>query len=423
MNAPRSNGPTSGISSHDSRTGPAAEARADGAGGQERKLSHRDWILLPFVGLLTVVFVAGSTEFIARRMFSQSGTLMRDCLLSHPAISGRAIPNSVCWDKPAESPSAVEYRFNVCGHRAGVECGPKPDGVYRIVMIGSSVAMGDRVRWDKTFAVSLPEVLSRQTGRKVELYNEGVMIRYPHVVAQQVQEALAAKPDMLLWVLTPFDIETETPDRYIEIPAENTSTLTRAWSRAKITFSNQSFSESMSYLWQRALEPLNKSTTTTMLQHFLYESESQYVKSCLLGGDPMGYLLARPSDKWEGRLRMFDSDDAEIARQARAAGVPLVSVLVPMRPQAAILSTGSWPAGYDPYKLGNELRAITTSHGGIYLDIFPGFREIPNSEQFYFPVDGHPNADGHAIISRLLAKELTNGSIPALKTATPPPAE
>jgi hypothetical protein len=137
----------------------------------------------------------------------------------------------------------------------------------------------------------------------------------------------------------------------------------------------------------------------------------------------MGYLLARPSDKWEGRLRMFDSDDAEIARQARAAGVPLVSVLVPMRPQAAILSTGSWPAGYDPYKLGNELRTITTSHGGIYLDIFPGFREIPNSEQFYFPVDGHPNADGHAIISRLLAKELTNGSIPALKTATPPPAE
>jgi hypothetical protein len=166
---------------------------------------------------------------------------MRDCLLSHPAIDGRAIPNTVCWEKAAENPSAVEYRFNGCGHRAGVECGPKPDGVYRIVMIGSSYAMGDRVRWDKTFAVSLPEELSRQTGRKVELYNEGVMIRYPHVVAQQFQEALAAKPDMLLWVLTPFDIETETPDRYIEIPAETTGTLARAWSRAVITFSNQSF--------------------------------------------------------------------------------------------------------------------------------------------------------------------------------------
>jgi hypothetical protein len=94
-----------------------------------------------------------------------------------------------------------------------------------------------------------------------------------------------------------------------------------------------------------------------------------------------------------------------------------------MRPQAAILSTGSWPAGYDPYKLGNELRTITTSHGGIYIDILPGFREIPNSEQLYFPVDGHPTADGHAVISSLLAKELTNGSIPALKTATASQAE
>jgi hypothetical protein len=233
-------------------------------------------------------------------------------------------------------------------------------------MVGSSAAMGDRVRWDKTFAVSLPEVLSRQTGRKVELYNEGVMIRYPHVVAQQVQEALAAKPDMLLWVLTPFDIETETPDHYIEISAENKGTVTRAWSRAMITFSSQSFSEGVSYLWHRALDPLNKLATTMMLQHFPYESESQYVKSCLLGGDFMGYLLARPSDKWKSRLRMFDSDDAEVARQAKAAGVPSVSFLVPMRPQAAILSAGSWPASYAPYSLGNELRAITTSHGGVY---------------------------------------------------------
>jgi hypothetical protein len=31
-------------------------------------------------------------------------------------------------------------------------------------------------------------------------------------------------------------------------------------------------------------------------------------------------------------------------------------------------------------------------------------------------MDGHPNAGGHAIISGLLASELSNGAVPGLKT-------
>jgi hypothetical protein len=87
-----------------------------------------------------------------------------------------------------------------------------------------------------------------------------------------------------------------------------------------------------------------------------------------------------------------------------------------------MISMGKWPDGYDPYKLDNELRAIITRHGGIYIDILPGYRALPNPEEDYFPVDGHPNASGHAIISGMLAKALTNGSIPALKAATQPQA-
>ena len=79
-----------------------------------------------------------------------------------------------------------------------------------------------------------------------------------------------------------------------------------------------------------------------------------------------------------------------------------------------MISMKESPAGYDPYKLGREVESIVTSRGGTYVDILSSFRSIPNPEQYYMPVDGHPTVDGHAMISRLLAQALTDGATPAL---------
>jgi hypothetical protein len=68
------------------------------------------------------------------------------------------------------------------------------------------------------------------------------------------------------------------------------------------------------------------------------------------------------------------------------------------------------------------VRKIVTRHGGIYINILPDFRGVPNPEAHYFPVDGHPTASGHAVISEMLAKALTDGAIPELKAASQPPA-
>jgi len=114
----------------------------------------------------------------------------------------------------------------------------------------------------------------------------------------------------------------------------------------------------------------------------------------------------------------FEFDASEFQRQAKAAGVPIVAVLVPDRVQAAMVSMGKWPAGYDPYKLDEELRQMIVSKGGIYVDILPDFRAIPNPEEHYFPVDGHPDADAHAVLAKLLARELTGGAVPALKAVS-----
>lgn len=160
-----------------------------------------------------------------------------------------------------------------------------------------------------------------------------------------------------------------------------------------------------------------------MLRHILYENENQdqYVTSFLMNGDnSAGFVKAEFSPSWQGHLKEFDSCAADIESQAKAAGILFAAVLLPNRAQAAMISMSDWPAGYDPYKLDHELRSIIESHGGIYIDILPGYRTIANAEQYYFPVDGHPDARGHAIISRLLARELTRGAIPALRTVVPP---
>src|ERR1700721_2667889 len=129
----------------------------------------------------------------------------------------------------------------------------------------------------------------------------------------------------------------------------------------------------------------------------------------------MGDLRPSASLEWQSRLHQFDIEAAEIARQANAAGVPVVAVFLPRAPQAAMISRGEWPKGFDLSKLDNELRSIIVSHGGIYIDILPDFRGIPNPERGYRSVEGHPNPPGHAMLSGLLAKALTSGTVPALQ--------
>lgn len=292
----------------------------------------------------------------------------------------------------------AEFRFNSSGYRSDVEFGPKSPGTYRIVIIGSSIVLGARVPIEDTFATRLAEDLSLRTGRKIAIYNLGIAGAggYPPIVALRFKDALAAKPDLILWVLTSWNIK-------------NVSKLMPARS---VGGGNP---VTLGYILRRS--------RTNLMMHFIeYQSQSLYVSDYLRSGDDeVGHLRIEPSAEWKNRMLQFDSSDADIEGRVRAAGVPLVTAFVPLHGEAAMILMGKWPAGYDPYRLSNELRAIVTSHGGTYIDILPDVRSAPSLQQGYFPVEGHPNAKGHAIISSLLAKELTSGSVPALRTAHPSP--
>jgi len=390
-----------------------SHAPNDGA-SRKSKLPRRDWILLPLLSVLTILTLASSLQWIGRSLF-RSDNPVGDCIVSDPSTGRHGVPNRACWKKESESPS-VEYSFDSCGHRAGMECGPKAPGVYRIVLTGSSYPFGWTVPRDETFAALLPLELSQRTGRKIELYNEGIIGDggIPRNVGKRFNEVLAAQPDAILWVLDPWDIDKA--DR---------STPPLAWQdigpaeMLRQALAGKSPLEAIPTLLGLIRDKWVISKAGMLIQHYLFLSQSEYVKLYLSRGTQSGFLQAEPDSDWRRRLELFNSYAADFEGQANAAGVPVIVTLVPNRAQAAMISMGHWPPGYDPYKLGEEVRAIVAAHGGIYIDILPDFRTVPNPEQYYYPIDNHPDASGHAMIADMLAKELTNGSVPALRAANP----
>jgi hypothetical protein len=263
------------------------------------------------------------------------------------------------------------------------------------------MAMGYNVPIEDAFATRLAPELSKLTGKKIEILNEAIggHAGHPFLVIPRFQDALAAKPDMILRIVTPWDIQHELDT----IPSDETDTP----SPAQRSLIDKLIAEMNTSHWQALLIP----------QRFLYQSQTQYVNAYLLKGNSnhfsAGFLKVDTDEKWQQRLRHFDSADLGVEQRVKAAGVTMVTVLLPIRAQVAMISKGDWPTGFDPYKLDNELRAIVTCHGGTYLDILSDYRDIPNPEKGYY-IEGHPNASGHALITRMLAKALTNGSVPAL---------
>ncbi len=385
--------------------------------------------MVPMISLLTIALLAVSTECILRWLFPISQVGFADCYNIHdPSGDAPVKPNSFCVERTAESKLRVEYRFDSRGHRAATELEPKQPGTYRIVMIGSSIAMGLYVPQEMSFAGKLPKELSRQTGRRIELYNEATGGKYrggPYPLpgsVLQFKDVISASPDMILWVVTPMDIENADPETSrspvpqavtgaAAAPAVEPTHPRNIWSKLWNAVSNGTLGDKFRAHWE-------SSRTALVLKHFLLanESQDQYVTS-YLKNDEAGFLKAQPDQKWQHMLQVFQGDAADFAQQAKSAGIPFVAVLVPNRAQAAMVSMGQWPQGYDPYKFDNDLRDVIQANGGTYIDILPNFRKIPSAERYYFPVDGHLDANGHAVISRLLTESLTSGAVPALRAA------
>jgi hypothetical protein len=164
-----------------------------------RRLPRRDWILLPLIAFLTICLITFSAALIARWLFAESKTRLANCMiLDDPSTGPRGIPNCSVKEKLPET-GLVQFGLNSAGYRAGMDLGPKLPGTYRIVMTGSSIALGERIEREESFATLLPIELSRRTGRSIELYNESMGWGFARNTSLRFGDVLKAKPDLILW--------------------------------------------------------------------------------------------------------------------------------------------------------------------------------------------------------------------------------
>lgn len=380
-----------GFGPHASASGDASATAQDRSSRSTERstLPLRDWILLPLVAVITLGVLGGAMRFIADREIGERKSLANSSCIQDLGAALHGVPNSVCTINYSRGHS-VEFKFNSCGDRTLIECGPKPDGVYRIVVIGASNPMGFGVPVDKTLAAQLSIDLARQTGRRVEVYDAALLGSggVPETLAKRMPEFLALHPDLILWVFGAWDVSFRGGDEG-EAPAAS--------------FGKRS-----------PLDSFGNSRAGFFLRNFLFQSESIYMTAYLKRTETIARANAIANNSEPDRYRTFSQNLGKVADQAKAAGVPVAAAFLPIRGESASLMMSPRPAGVDIDQLIQSVRLIMAEKGVVYLDVMPQLLGVPALDRLYDHIGDHINAHGHAVYAQILADTLTSGAVPSL---------
>ena len=256
------------------------------------------------------------------------------CMQEHPALSYVPTPHCERSAKEPEGP-LVSYRYNACGHRGTLDCGPKPPGTLRIVGLGDSFTEGVMVAEADTYLVRAAVAVSEAIGRPVEAHNLGVSGHDLLQYQGRLPEALALDPDAVTVGLLPNDLFHDVSDsarRRLSERGEEIGTLAAIQERQY---------EHRKGLLRRARSWMRRSRAVLALQHGLFQSPSLYAALYTLRGATGDYLSAEFSPAWEERLRDTERVLTAMASEARRAGTPLVVIVIPQRIQAVLVGSGN----------------------------------------------------------------------------------
>lgn len=360
---------------------------------EQAALPRRDLILIPLIAVATALLMFAVAEAVARRFFAerQEG----NCGRPDPILPYRYAPNCSFKNKAAEGP-LVSYSFNECGYRTPETCGPRPIGHLRLVLLGASTAMGFKTPFEDSLAAQAGKVMTAACKRPVELQNFGVAGYKLIDQYVRMNEALALKPDLIVLVLTPYELVTVTSPESMALRDQPERLKKKADAPPPPAASALS----------RATEILSNSRAALAAQYLLFQKRDSYIQLFLKHGDKADYLRDPLPPAWVKRLSDVDVLVGGMADRARAQGVPFAIVFTPQRVQAALSDPAARPPGVDPRSLGRALQRLAHAHDIAFVDVVDDFLGIPSSEQLFFPVDGHMTAEGHHVSGLAMARGL-----------------
>jgi hypothetical protein len=355
-----------------------------------RRLPKRDLIVLPVLSLLTVLSMWAATETVARWWWPEQEN---DRCMRYDAVLGyHAQPDCAGRIKAAEGPW-VEDDWNECGYRATGSCKIKAAGSARLVVLGSSTSWGYLVSLRESWFARTAAALTDRCGRPTDAQAlGGIASLYQN--AARLPQVLALHPDVVVMVLSPFDILAVPPGRFdperVGLPRIKIKTPPKGLALALATLQD----------WA------SSSRAVLVAQHFLYQSSNAYVSSYLQSGDKADYLKSPFSTAWRERLAFVDAAVGFIAAKLKAAGVPFALILSPQEAQAELIAARTYPPGIDPYALGAALKDIAIRHGVAFADASLPYTSITDPQNTFYNVNGHFNGSGHAVLASVATSAL-----------------
>jgi hypothetical protein len=364
---------------------------ADAGAPPHGRLPRRDFFILPLISILTIVFLLGLAEIGSRALWPERQA--DSCSIPDTTLPHRFKPNCQSLMKAVDGPW-VTNDYNACGYRTDAPCGPRSGDVLRVDMLGSSFGQSFLAPYDSSVGATLERDLTKQCRRPVQVENMSGGGYQGEVIYRQLDEALALKPDAIVFLVTVLDFEIEGRDF------------------AKVADPEAAASPQ---LLPRIRNWLLQSRTVDVARHFMFADADRYGLFYLKYGDRADFLRPPFTKLWRDRLAYFDSLIGRMQAKIGAAGVPFVLVYVPSHAEAAFIAAPSPPKGIDPYALGNAIGRIASDHGVAYVNLADKFRSVPRAGDLFYAANGHLSARGNPIVGQYVATQLA-GDVPAFRT-------
>jgi hypothetical protein len=328
----------------------------------------------------------------------------------------RLVPNSRAeFHQPDFS---YVQRVNNLGLRGQDTTLEKPDGTYRILMLGDSFTMGKGVEDDETFSVLLEHLLQAKLsacgGPRIEVLNAGTdsyapVLSYIHLK----RDLVALDPDLVIENLDASDLIQEAAYRKQAVLGEE----------GEVVAVPQHESDDTAYEKIRDWTSRNLFFTRALLY---YANRSLghrelTVRQVVIEASPetIAHTLEGDIDRREQWDDIFDS----LVRMKRLSEEKGFAFLLTVYPWAHQVSDTEWvpgrfmlmTQGAKPSAVSlNTVKALSATSGIELLDLFPVFKSYQGKESLYFAHDMHWTPDGNALVARGYEEFLAEKLLPHL---------
>ena len=367
-------------------------------------------MLVVIVGLAEVVF---RVEANLNKVVES-----RSCRRQSQRYHHELVPNTTCrsrypeWDRT--------FTVNNLGFRDEPMTIEKPEGTFRILLVGDSFMEGESVNLDQTAAQTLERELTETMGESIEVVNMGVM-SYSPIIYQRVIEdkGLPLDPDLVIVAVDMSDFQNDYS--YAKDLDESGN------------FRNILFQQKMGQphvvlpgvnagikFWLRSHSVLYSEVadrTKQLIRKMRHIPEPTVFKINDPASDPHFATRSEDNVHREEMWHPFGNSLIAINKLMEKAKVPWIAVTYPYGHQVRgdEWSKGRLKNGFESARVylmtaADLLVSFGKDNGFRVINLAPVFQKEAEyqSNLLYYPMDGHFTPLGHKVFAEMLKEEVSD---------------